>query len=82
MARSAAAAASSAAALALLLFAAGVDSHGMMTIPAARDGTQVAGPNKGGDKGPCGKGVATLVAKGAVSATLAAGAETTVEWRM
>ena len=26
--------------------------HGMLTIPVARDGTQVAGPNKGGDKGP------------------------------
>jgi hypothetical protein len=56
-----------------------VAGHGMLTVPAPRDGTQNAGPNKGGAAEPCGTATATAATP---TVTLAAGAPTTVEWRL
>ena len=54
------------------------DGHGILTTPAPRDGTTIAGGNKG-NVGPCGDNTATA---GTATATLAAGAQTTVRWAL
>jgi hypothetical protein len=56
----------------------GVAGHGMLSVPAPRDGTQLAGPNKG-NVGPCGTATDTAATP---SAEVTAGAETTVEWNL
>lgn len=57
----------------------GAHGHGILTAPAPRDGTDIAGGNKGNNAGPCGTNTATA---GTPTATLAAGAETTVRWAL
>lgn len=66
-------------ALALVAGATAVAGHGIMTTPAPRDGTNVAGGNKGNNAEPCGANTAT---PGTPTATLAAGAETTVRYNL
>lgn len=66
-------------ALALVAGATAVAGHGIMTTPAPRDGTNVAGGNKGNNAEPCGTNTAT---PGTPTATLAAGAETTVRYNL
>ena len=46
-------------ALALVAGATAVAGHGIMTTPAPRDGTNVAGGNKGNNAEPCGTNTAT-----------------------
>lgn len=63
--------------LALLALAHGTDAHGLLTKPAPRTGTNQAGANKNSNT-PCGSATAT---KETSSATLQAGATSTIEWR-
>jgi predicted carbohydrate-binding protein with CBM5 and CBM33 domain len=62
--------------LGLLVLAGRAHAHGLLTIPAPRAGTNQAGANKNSNT-PCGSNTAT---KGASSATLQAGATSTIEW--
>ena len=58
---------------------AGVAGHGILTTPAPRDGTNVAGGNKGNNAGPCGTQTDDA---GTPTATLAAGEQTTVRYNL
>jgi predicted carbohydrate-binding protein with CBM5 and CBM33 domain len=64
--------------VALTMLAPLVRGHGLLATPTPRTGTTQAGGNKNSGT-PCGRNTAT---KGAISATLAAGSQTTVSWTM
>eukprot|EP01048_Picozoa_sp_COSAG05_P019989 COSAG05_NODE_3284_length_2177_cov_2.952358_2_plen_475_part_00 len=63
-------------ALLALLLPRRTSAHGMLSVPTPRTGTAMAGGNKNSGT-PCGSATNT---KGAATATLAAGAATTVKW--